>query len=49
VFIEMTAEKNKYMLMFCQQNARQSQNIKKLRSFENVKYLGTTLTNQDDS
>jgi hypothetical protein len=30
VVIEMNAKKTKYMLMSCQQNERQSQNIKKL-------------------
>jgi hypothetical protein len=44
---EVNAEKTKYMLMSCHQNARQNHNVKAVnRSFENVaefKYLGRTL------
>jgi hypothetical protein len=44
-------EKNKYMLLSHHQNVGQNRDIKAAnRSFENVsqlKYLGTTVTNQD--
>jgi hypothetical protein len=48
----LPAEKTKYMVMSCQQNPGQNQNMRTAdESFENVakfKYLGTTLTNQND-
>jgi archaellum component FlaC len=50
--LEINAEKTKYMIMSRYQNSGQNQNIRIANeSFENVekfKYLGTTLTNQDD-
>jgi sorting nexin-29 len=51
VGLEVNAEKTKYMLMSCHQNAGQNHYIKKAnRCFENAakfKYLGTTVTNQN--
>jgi hypothetical protein len=47
--LEVNAEKRKYPLVFCYQNAVQNHNINIAGSFENVtqfKYLGTTATNQ---
>jgi hypothetical protein len=50
--LEINAEKTKYMIMSCYPNSGQNQNIRIAKeSFENVakfKYLGTTLTNQND-
>jgi hypothetical protein len=52
VGLEINAEKTKYMIMSCYQNTGQIQNIRIANeSFESVakfKYLGTTLTNQND-
>ena len=49
--MEVNADKTKYMVMFRDQNARWSQNIKiSNSSFERVEeyeYLGTVLTNQN--
>jgi hypothetical protein len=51
VDLEVNAEKTKYVLLFRNQNAGQSHDIKIAnRSFENVaqfKYFGTTVTNQN--
>jgi hypothetical protein len=50
--LEINAEKTKYMMMSRYPNSGQNQNIRTANeSFENVskfKYLGTTLTNQND-
>jgi hypothetical protein len=50
--LEMNAEKTKYMIMSRHQNSGQTQNIRTANeSFENMakfKYLGTTLTDQND-
>jgi hypothetical protein len=52
VGLEINAEKTKYMIMSRHPNSGQNQNIRIANeSFENVatfKYLGTTLTNQND-
>jgi hypothetical protein len=52
VGLEINAEKTKYMIMSRHQNSGQNQNIRRAcESFENVakfKYLGMTLTNQND-
>jgi sorting nexin-29 len=50
--LEINAEKTKYMIMSCNRNSGQNQNIRIANeSFENVakfNYLGTTLINQND-
>jgi hypothetical protein len=50
--LEINAEKTKYMIMSRHRNSGQNQNIRRTNeSFEKVvrfKYLGTTLTNQND-
>jgi hypothetical protein len=50
--LEINAEKTRYIIMSRQPNSRQNQNIRITNElFENVvnfKYLGTTLTNQND-
>jgi hypothetical protein len=52
VSIEINAEKTKYMIMSHHSDSGQNQNIRRANElFENVakfKYLGTTLTNQND-
>jgi hypothetical protein len=49
--LDVKADKTKYMLLSCRQNARQNHDIKiGNRCFENVeqfKYLETTVTNQN--
>ena len=49
--LEVNVDKTKYMIMFSDQNAGRSQNMRiDNRSFERMekfKYLGTTLTNQN--
>jgi archaellum component FlaC len=51
-FLEINAEKTKYMIMSRHPNSGQNQNIRTANeSFENVekfKYFGTMLTNQND-
>jgi hypothetical protein len=51
VGLEINAEKTKYMLFSCHQNAGQNHDIKRAhRFFKNVewsKYLGMTVTNQN--
>jgi hypothetical protein len=50
--LKINAEKTKYIIMSRHPNSGQNQNIRTVNeSFENVakfKYLGTTLTNQND-
>jgi hypothetical protein len=50
--LEINAKKSKYMIMSRRSNSGQNQNIRRANElFENVakfKYLGTTLTNQND-
>jgi sigma54-dependent transcription regulator len=52
VGLEINAEERKYMIMSCHPNSGWNQNIRIAKeSFESVatfKYLGTTLTNQND-
>jgi hypothetical protein len=52
VGLQINAEKTKYMIMTHHPNSGQNQNMITNESFENVekfKYLGTTLTNQNDT
>jgi hypothetical protein len=50
--LEINAKKTKYMIMSCHPNSGQNQNVRIANeSFEKVekfKYLGTTLTDQND-
>jgi hypothetical protein len=50
--LEINTEKTKYMIMSRHQNSEQNQNVRTANeSFEKVakfKYLGTTLTNEND-
>jgi hypothetical protein len=50
--LEINAEKTRYMIISCHPNSENNQDIRIANeSFENVakfKYLGTTLTNQND-
>jgi hypothetical protein len=52
VGLEINADESKYMIMSCHLNSGQNQNIRMANeSFESVatfKYLGMTLTNQND-
>jgi hypothetical protein len=52
VGLEINAEKTKYMFMSCYPNSGQNQNIRianeSCESVAKFKYLGTTLTNQND-
>ena len=48
--LEVNADKTKYMVMFQNQNAGRSQSItidnSSFKRVEEIKYMGTTLTNQ---
>jgi hypothetical protein len=50
--LEINAEKTKYMIMSCHSNSGQNQNIRianeSFGKVAKVKYLGTTLTDQND-
>jgi hypothetical protein len=47
--LEISAEKTKYMIISCHQNSGQNQNISIANELNKLyKYLGTTLTNQND-
>jgi hypothetical protein len=52
VGLEINAEKTKYMIMSRHPNSGQNQNIRianeSYKNMEKFKYLGTTLTNQND-
>jgi hypothetical protein len=52
VGLEINAEKKKYMIRSCHQNSGWNQNIrianKSFENVENFKYLGMTLTNQNN-